>query len=283
MFGNKNYYCLVAGLKEYTLDADTKGFDATEIVAEILEELAAKDAKCVRLLYSYYDCENIIALRSGRNFYNELGNITQEELENELTGPKSLPSRMARVVKAFAVAQDEQAEENEYAVGLNLEKGFERLLWEAYYDECAHSSSAFLKAWAAFDRTLRNISAAAVARTLDRSIDSVTVGKGDIVEALERSSAADFGLRGELPYIDAVIAAVNDESNMVEKEHKIDLIRWEQAVNLASQSYFDINAILSYLVRLNIVARWAKLDEKRGHEMFKRILAELDSKKLINK
>lgn len=283
MFGNKNYYCLVAGLKEYTLDADTKGFDATEIVAEILEELAAKDAKCVRLLYSYYDCENIIALRSGRNFYNELGNIAQEELENELTEPKSLPSRMARVVKAFAVAQDEQAEENEYAVGLNLEKGFERLLWEAYYDECAHSSSAFLKAWAAFDRTLRNISAAAVARTLDRSIDSVTVGKGDIVEALERSSAADFGLRGELPYIDAVIAAVNDESNMVEKEHKIDLIRWEQAVNLAEQSYFDINAILSYLVRLNIVARWAKLDEKRGHEMFKRILAELDSKKLINK
>ncbi len=283
MFGNKNYYCLVAGLKEYTLDADTKGFDATEIVAEILEELAAKDAKCVRLLYSYYDCENIIALRSGRNFYNELGNIAQEELENELTEPKSLPSRMARVVKAFAVAQDEQAEENEYAVGLNLEKGFERLLWEAYYDECAHSSSAFLKAWAAFDRTLRNISAAAVARTLDRSIDSVTVGKGDIVEALERSSAADFGLRGELPYIDAVIAAVNDESNMVEKEHKIDLIRWEQAVNLAAQSYFDINAILSYLVRLNIVARWEKLDEKRGHEMFKRILAELDSKKLINK
>lgn len=283
MFGNKNYYCLVAGLKEYTLDADTKGFDATEIVAEILEELAAKDAKCVRLLYSYYDCKNIIALRSGRNFYNELGNIAQEELENELTEPKSLPSRMARVVKAFAVAQDEQAEENEYAVGLNLEKGFERLLWEAYYDECAHSSSAFLKAWAAFDRTLRNISAAVVARTLDRSIDSVTVGKGDIVEALERSSAADFGLRGELPYIDAVIAAVNDESNMVEKEHKIDLIRWEQAVNLAAQSYFDINAILSYLVRLNIVARWAKLDEKRGHEMFKRILAELDSKKLINK
>jgi hypothetical protein len=100
---------------------------------------------------------------------------------------------------------------------------------------------------------------------------------------VERSSAADFGLRGELPYIDAVIAAVNDESNMVEKEHKIDLIRWEQAVNLAAQSYFDINAILSYLVRVNIVARWAKLDKQRGEQMFKRILSELDSKELINK
>ena len=31
------YYCLVAGLKEYSLDADTKGFDARAIVSEILE------------------------------------------------------------------------------------------------------------------------------------------------------------------------------------------------------------------------------------------------------
>ena len=30
-----NYYCLVAGLKEYSLDADTKGFDAKAIVGEL--------------------------------------------------------------------------------------------------------------------------------------------------------------------------------------------------------------------------------------------------------
>ena len=56
-------------------------------------------------------------------------------------------------------------------------------------------------------RTLRNVAAVAVARTLDRAIDSVTVGGGDVVEQLHRSSAADFGLRGELAYIDAVIEA----------------------------------------------------------------------------
>ena len=283
MFGNKNYYCLVAGLKEYTLDADTKGFDAKAIVEEILEELSSADAKLVRLLYSYYDCENIIALRAGRKAHNELGNFTAEELEAELAEPKQLPARIARVVKAYAVAADEQAEENEYAKGVNLNQSFERSLLEAYYEECAHSSSAFLKAWAAFDRTLRNISAAAVARTLDLAINTVTVGKGDIVDQLERSSAADFGLRGELPFIDAVIAAVNDESNMVEKEHKIDLIRWDQAIDLAAGSCFDVNAILSYLVRVNIVARWAKLDVKRGREMFERIMSELDSKELVNK
>lgn len=46
---------------------------------------------------------------------------------------------------------------------------------------------------------------------------------------LKRSSAADFGLRGDVPYLEAVIAAVNDETNLVEKERKIDAIRWNQA------------------------------------------------------
>ena len=99
---------------------------------------------------------------------------------------------------------------------------------------------------------------------------------------LRRSSASDFGLRGELPYIDAVIAAVNDESNLLEKEHKIDRIRWQQAVDLAAEDYFNVNAVLSYLVRINLVARWTQLDEARGRAMLGRLLRELDGKELIN-
>jgi hypothetical protein len=111
----------------------------------------------------------------------------------------------------------------------------------------------------------------------------VTVGEGEVVEQLQRSSAADFGLRGEVAYVDAVITAVNDEQNLLEKEHKIDLVRWEQALELAGFDYFNINAILSYLARINIVARWSMLDPKRGREMLQRIMAELDGKDLVNK
>lgn len=271
----KNYYCLVAGLREYALDSDTKGFDAREIIAEILEEVSSGDAEAVRLLYGYYDCENIIALRAGRSAYNPLGNIPAEELEQELASPKVLPKAMAQVLKDYAATESEETE------GVDLSLGFERALLTAYYEECARSKSRFVRQWAEFDRTLRNVTAAAVARSMDRRVDSVTVGKGDVVAQLQRSSAADFGLRGELTYVDAVLAAVNDEQNMIEKEHKIDLIRWEHAGELASSDYFNINAILSYLVKINIVARWSQLDPKRGRAMLDRIMAELDSKELI--
>lgn len=273
----KNYYSLVAGLREYTLDADVKGFDATEIVAEILEELSAGDARAVRLMYAYYDCENLIARRASRAAYNPLGNIAADELDDELSSPKRVAEPMARVIRAYADP------ESEWAEGLDMTQSFEKSLLAAYYETCRSSKSRFLREWSEFDRTLRNVSAAAVARTVGRPIESVTVGEGEVVEQLQRSSAADFGLRGEVAYIDAVIAAVNDEQNLLEKEHKIDLVRWEQASELAGFDYFNINAILSYLARINIVARWSLLDVKRGREMLQRIMAELDGKDLVNK
>ena len=273
----KNYYSLVAGLREYTLESDTKGFDAREIVNEILEELSSSDADAVRLLYGYYDCENIIALRAGRAAYNPLGNLSREELAEELEAPQRMPKAVVNVIRRYA---DPESEENE---GVDMSISFEKALWTAYYDVCSRSKCKFIREWTAFDRTLRNVAAAAVARAIGRQIDQVTVGGGEIVKQLQRSSAADFGLRGELSYIDAVIAAVNDEQNLVEKEHKIDLIRWEQAGELIPFDYFNINAILSYLVKINIVARWALLDPKRGREMLDRIMAELDGKELVNK
>ena len=267
---SRNYYSLVAGLREYALDADTKGFDAKGIVEEILDGVCASDASEVRLLYGYYDCENILALRAGRSAHNP-----REELEQELKTPSRLPQGIARVVKAYADPEGEEAEE------VDTSRRFETTLFAAYYDACRRSRSRFLRVWSEFDRTLRNVMAALAARAASRPVEEVVVGGGDVAEQLQRSSAADFGLRGELPFIDSVIAAMNDEANLMEKERKIDLVRWEEASELATFDYFDINSILSYLARVNIVARWTQLDAVRGREMFERLMAELDGKGLI--
>lgn len=272
-----NYYSLVAGLREYALDADTKGFDARSIVEEILENISAADARSVRLLYTYYDCENLISRRAGRSAHNPLGTLTAEEIAAQLQQPSALPARIADVIRAYADPEGEEAER------VDVGQRFEKALWSAYYESCADDASRFLRAWSDFDRNLRNIAAAVAARAAGQPVENFTVGSGDVVDQLERSSAADFGLRGELPYIDAVIAAVNDEPNLVEKEHKIDLIRWNEANELATFDYFTIDAILAYLAKINIVARWTALDERQGRAMFRRLLSELDGRELINK
>lgn len=267
----KDYYCLVAGLREYSLESDTKGFDAPALIAEIKEELSGRDRKTAELLYTYYDIENIVALRAGRERLSALGNLSRGELEQELASPSRLPAPLGRVIAAFDAAGKEGGDADG-GEGVDMEQSLERNLFAAYYDACARSSSRFMRRWSAFDRTLRNISAAFAARRRGIPVAEVIVGTGDIESALVRSSAADFGIKGDVAYVDQVMLAVSDEGDLLEKEHRIDAIRWDMADELTLTDYFDLDFILGYLVKVNIIHRWAALDAQRGREMLRRLV-----------
>ncbi|MBR2025889.1 MAG: DUF2764 family protein, partial [Alistipes sp.] len=182
-----------------------------------------------------------------------------------------------KVVRAYASPESEDAED------MDLAQPFAKALMTAYYKACAASSSRLLREWSNTDRTIRNIVAATLARQQGVAVEQVVVGEDSVTESLSRSSAADFGLRAELPFVEQLVAAVADEQNMVEKERKIDNIRWAELSELSTFDYFDLNAVIAYLVKANMVARWALLDRKVGREMFDRLVAELDGKEMINK
>lgn len=274
---SSSYYALVAGLREYTLDAETKGFDIKDIIAEVEEALSSSDMKVVELLYTYYDCENIINRHGGSSVHNPLGLLSSEEVEEELRTPSRLAATLAKVIRAYAAPESEDAED------MDLSQPFAKSLMTAYYNLCAASKSHLLREWSNLDRTIRNIVAATVARRQGIAIESVIVGEDSTTESLARSSAADFGLRAELPFVEQLVTAVADEHNMIEKERKIDNIRWAELAELSTFDYFDLNAVIAYLVRVNMVARWAALDAKTGREMFERLVSELNGKELVNK
>lgn len=212
---DRQYYCLVAGLREYTLEADAKGFDARAIIDGILDQVTPGDAKKIRLLQGWYDCENRIHLHRGSALFDPLGNLTREQLEQQ-----------AKLPEADDRVEDEQDD-----------RPFDRTVWEAYYAACARSKSPFLRAWSAFDRDLR--------------------------------------LRA--------VSLVADEPNLLEKERKLDRIRWAEAEELSTFDYFNADTLLAYLVKVDIVARWARLDERTGREMLGRLISDLEGGGLINK
>ena len=269
MFAN-SYYALVAGFREYTLDGEMKGFDVEAILSDVFEVLSSKDKKSVELLYAYYDCENLISRHNGSSTYNALGRLSSEEVEEALRQPSRLIAPLAKVVRDYVLPADEDGEE------VDLSQPFAQALMSAYYNACAASGSRLLREWSAADRTIRNIVAATLARRQGIAVESVVVGNDAVAKSLSRSSAADFGLRTEIPYVEQLIAAVADEQNMVEKERKIDNIRWSVLSELSTFDYFDINAVIAYLVKVNMVARWAALDAKVGREMFNRLVSELN-------
>ncbi|MBO5655438.1 MAG: DUF2764 family protein [Rikenellaceae bacterium] len=274
MFSNQ-YYTLVAGLREWALDADTKGFDARAIIDAVAEELSAGDAKAVKLLYTYYDIENLLTLRRGGSRVVGLGNLSAEQLAEEMEHPEQLPQFAQKLILAYARPEDTEWDDVDKSIA------FEKAMFEAYYNECAHSSSGFLREWAAFDKALRNVSAAVTARRLDMPVAEVLVGDDEIVQGLTKSSAADFGLKGELPWIDTLLSALGEDVDMLDKEHRIDLIRWEMSEELTAFDYFNIDAVLAYLVRINLVDRWSRLDGARGKEMYQRLVSALSARDKI--
>ena len=273
----RNYYSLVAGLKEYALEADNKGFDAREIIETIRCELSSGDRRTLELFYGSCDVANLIGLRSGKTNFSPLGNFSREELEQALEGKFRLPSYLADVVAAYADPEGEEAER------MDMTRPFERNLYESYYRACAASKCRFLREWSDFDRTLRNVCAAYSARRSGVAPETVVVGHDDITDSLSRSSASDFGLKGELEYLDDVVAAVSDERNLLEKERKIDRIRWRMSDELAISNYFDMAAILSYLVKVNLVERWFSLDEATGRRLYDKLLTMLSGSELIDR
>ena len=273
----KSYYALVAGLKEYTLDGEMKGFDIEAILSEVFEVISSKDKKTVELLYAYYDCENLISRHNGSSTYNALGRLSSEEVGEELLNPSRLIAPLAKVVRDYTSTENEGDEE------VALTQPFAKALMTAYYKACAASGSRLLREWSATDCTIRNIVAATLARRQGVAAESVVVGDDAVAKSLSRSSAADFGLRTEVPFVEQLIAAVADEHNMLEKERKIDNIRWAELSELSAFDYFDLNAVIAYLVKANMVARWAALDAKVGREMLDRLVSELNGKELVNK
>ncbi len=274
---SKQYIYLVAGLQEYTLDSDVKSLNLSELLQDVLHEFSKSDAEALSLLYGYYDCENLAAAQAGRTTFNKLGLISKEDIEAMVRGGSDALALMPREVA--------QSVESYGSKGAEVSDGqavsFDRMVFSAYYEACAASKSGFVKRWSEADRNLRNVSAAITARVAGRSIADVVVGSGDVVDQLLRSSAADFGLRGDLPYLDEVIAAVGEEQNLVEKERRIDMVRWSIAEELSEGEYFSADYVMAYLMKINIIVRWQMLDPKRGREMFEKLLSELSGKGLV--
>ncbi len=217
MFGRKQYYGLVAGLRQLTMEAGgVKGFDADALYGEIRRELSREDRRAAALLWSLSDINGL---------------------------------------------------------------GRERI--EQLYSLCAASKCGFLLEWARFDRNLRNVIAAHTARNRGLVVaDTLLTIEGDEVPlTLAKSTAADFGLKGELDYIDKLLTALGDEANIIEKERTIDLIRWDKADALAEFDSFGAPTLLAYLVKVGIIRRWAVLDPASGREMYNRLIAEMKNEK----
>lgn len=276
------YHYLVAGLIEYRLDGDNRNLNISAIKEEIVSTVSKSEVALLSLMTAYFDIENILMLLDGRdNQFNKLGSYSKEEIgvivealkENKNINKDHQINLFNFLKKSFAVLANPE-------VPKEFKSNIPKLVLTAYYKEMESSKNRFIKEWGESDRTIKNICAAIEARRSGRDISSVVIGDGFVVDSLCNSSAADFGLKGEIDFVDNVLA-ITEHSDLLKKERDLDLLRWKIIDDLTVSDYFNINYILGYYMKLCMINRWLLLDEKIGREMFDKIVGELTSKKQL--
>lgn len=140
-----------------------------------------------------------------------------------------------------------------------LEEGFdENTLGAEFYAKAAESKNRFIREYFDFDGRLRNMKVAYLAKRLDKQ------GSQYLVDMPE----ADFEEESQ-------IKDILDNADFVLREQKMDELKWEKASDIARMDYFNMNAILAFLVKAKTVQRWAELDKAKGEEMFRKLVKEV--------
>ena len=140
-----------------------------------------------------------------------------------------------------------------------MEEGFnEDSLGVEFYEKAAQSKNRFIRDYFDFDGRLRNLKVNYLAKRLGKK------GEDYMVELPE----ADFD---EEKQIQEILA----DADFVEREQRMDELKWEKASDIARMDYFNMNTILAFLVKAKTVQRWAELDAAKGQEMFKKLVAEV--------
>ena len=264
------YYCLVAGLPDISLDDGKLSYSVSDFKAELYPDLSAQDRKLIDLFYLKFDNTAILKLLKNKDtVIEDKGNFSAEELLQLIeavregdTPDKKYPSYLVNFVSQYLqLSQDE------------LYRAYD-LLAALYYSYGMSSNNAFIASWFEFNLNLNNILAALAARKYKMEVSSVIVGATSICEQLCTSNARDFGLNETLEYFEA-LQRIADIEELVEREKKVDMLKWKWLEDESFFHYFTIERIFVFLMQLEMIERWISLDKEKGNELFRKMIQDL--------
>ncbi|MDO4165645.1 MAG: DUF2764 domain-containing protein [Bacteroides sp.] len=265
------YYCLVAGLPRLTLEDSKLSYTVADFKEEIYPSLSDADKRLVDLFYLQFDNANILKLLKDKEAAIDLrGNFSAEELadcisqlkEGDKLSERSFPSYLSTFISEYfhAPAEEGVMHENRLAA-----------LYYAYAMKCKNS---FVSSWFAFNLTVNNVLVALTARKYKMDIAPMIVGDTAVCEALRTSNARDFGLSGEVDFLDQLVK-ISETEELVEREKKLDQLRWNWMEDATFFNYFTVERLFVFLLQLEMIERWISLDKEKGNQLFRSIIATL--------
>ena len=266
------YYYLVAGLPDLTLDDSKLSYTVADFKTEFYPYLSDADKKLIDLFYLKFDNANVLKLLKDRDaVIDTCGLYSADELSDFIAMLKDgdeVPDRaFPSYLSAFISDSFNQPTEEVNLLPENRLAG----LYYAYAMKC---KNRFVSDWFGFNLTVNNILVALTARKYKFEVAPLIVGDTRICEALRTSTARDFGLGAEVDYLDQLMK-ISEVEELVEREKKIDQLRWDWMEEATFFNYFTIERLFVFLLQLEMIERWLSLDKERGSQLFRSMIEVL--------
>ena len=265
------YYYLVAGLPELTLEDSKLSYTVADFKTELYPALSEEDKKLIDLFYLQFDNANVLKLLKDKDAaIDSRGVYSAEDLAEYILllkdGGELADSIFPSYLSIFI---------SEY-FNVPAEEDFlhEDRLAALYYDYAMKCKNKFVSAWFGFNLTMNNILVALTARKFKMDIAPLIVGDTEVCETLRTSSARDFGLAGEVDMLELLVK-ISETEELVEREKKIDQLRWNWMEEATFFNYFTIERLFVFLLQLEMIERWISLDKEKGNQLFRSIIAAL--------
>ena len=269
-----SYYYLISGLPEVKLSDSKAKYDINEITQNILSNLSDKDIKLFNYFIYQNDNKNLVnAIALSKGLFSpyfvhlEPSIFSKEEIQ-KYVNLSNLPNYMVKFL-----------EDNKNTEWENI-RHIENSLLSLYYEEMIQTGNVFIREYALFMRNLKNILAALNGKALGFSGDEISkelIGDYPLISALTKSSAADFGLGREIPYINSII----DTFNSSDKADPYNLENVECSLvngfldRLTSIKSFTTDNLFAYYINLTYAVSINGRNEEEGKKHLQTLVNSL--------
>lgn len=252
-----DYIAFIAGLPEIAWDDRKLSLTVAEFREQLKDYITDRDKESIDLFFLPNDNAQVLRLLDRQEPDASLMTVYPLALlEEEIVDPdKAIPSYLREFISD--VREDH----------LRYEISRENVLSWMYYDYMMKAGNPLVREYAVFSMNLKNLVAARNARKYGMEVAREIVGNNDFSMALRTSSAKDFGLGMDYPYVEKVLALL-EHDNLVERERGLDLLIWNFLDEAVTFEYFSIERLISYMLRLMIVERWSRMTSESGRKVF---------------
>lgn len=271
-----SYYYLISGLPEVKLSDSKAKYDINEITQNILSNLSDKDIKLFNYFIYQNDNKNLVnAIANSKGLFSpysvhlEPSIFSKEEIQ-KYVNLSNLPNYMVKFL-----------EDNKNTEWENI-RHIENSLLSLYYEEMIQTGNVFIREYALFMRNLKNILAALNGKALGFIGDEISkelIGDYPLISALTKSSAADFGLGREIPYINNIIDTFNssdkaDPYNLENVECSLVNVFLDRLTSIKS---FTTDNLFAYYVNLTYAVSINGRNEEEGKKHLQTLVNSLKS------